>query len=641
MAVNVGTAEIAVVPEMKNFGQQAASGLSSAKSGLTKAAGLLGVGLGAAFALSFGKEIVGAANEAERSNKRLAAATEGTSVSTQKLIDDFAALGLETAQDDEMLKDLAATLLRMGFKGSTSQLEAEVQAITDLGAATSKGTNIITRFFVALNTGNVTKAISSARTLGLVTQEQADHFKEMAAQGKAAEVIQRLLTRAEERGNGAAAAQATALDKLANRWAEFKEELGTGVKVALENVGFIFEGLKQNIPGVVAVLGLLTLGWVASGGAASAAETAYLAASYALDAALGPIGLVVGALSLLTLGWAENAKIAAQNAETIDAWAQSISDGDATLEQFQANLAASDIPGWAQDTADAAVEQVKLKTALLDLDKGLKDGTLSAAEYTAKARELGLTSRQITANLNAEKEQSDDTGDSVIDLAKAHRIAAEAAHAQKIAEEQLAGGLLGLRADAQAIADSQATLNQLRADGKTKTREYRDAEADLLQNQLTLTSDIREYNAALKEQGLTSDDVRDKVLALGRSLGLTKQDVENILGPLGQYDSLLRNLPDEVVTNVRTTYSHQQLAAGGVALGGTTLVGERGPELVELPRGAVVTPNSEIRRGRVRAAGWSDEPVHIVGELKIADWRNGIGKLDAELAWGDAPARTG
>src|SRR6185436_13283814 len=105
-------------------------------------------------------------------------------------------------------------------------------------------------------------------------------------------------------------------------------------------------------------------------------------------------------------------------------------------------------------------------------------------------------------NLNAEKEQSDDTGDSVIDLAKAHRIAAEAAHAQKIAEEQLAGGLLGLRADAQAVADSQRQLNQLRADGKTNTREYRDAEADLLQNQLTLKADIRDYNAALKEQGL-------------------------------------------------------------------------------------------------------------------------------------------
>ena len=213
----------------------------------------------------------------------------------------------------------------------------------------------------------------------------------MAAAGKAAEVVQRLLTIAEERGNGAAAAQATELDKLANRWSEFKEELGVGLKAVIENLGFVFEGLKQNLPGIAIAVGVLTVAWIASGGAADAAATAYLAASYALDAALGPVGLIVGALSLLTLGWAESAKMAQENEAATDAWAKSIADGDATLEQFNANVAASaeGMPEFAQGAVDAAEAQVKQKVALLELDKGLKDGTLTAAGIHREGEGVG------------------------------------------------------------------------------------------------------------------------------------------------------------------------------------------------------------------------------------------------------------
>ena len=38
------------------------------------------------------------------------------------------------------------------------------------------------------------------------------------------------------------------------------------------------------------------------------------------------------------------------------------------------------------------------------------------------------------------------------------------------------------------------------------------------------------------------------------------------------------------------------MAAGGIAAGGWTLVGERGPELVNMPRGSQVYPNGQTRQ---------------------------------------------
>jgi hypothetical protein len=58
-----------------------------------------------------------------------------------------------------------------------------------------------------------------------------------------------------------------------------------------------------------------------------------------------------------------------------------------------------------------------------------------------------------------------------------------------------------------------------------------------------------------------------------------------------------------------------QMATGGIAgLSGKYLVGERGPEIVELPRGAKVTPNHQIRN-----TGGNTIHVHVSGRVGASD----------------------
>jgi len=588
VAVNVGTAEIAVVPEMKNFGTQAASGVKGLTGQLSGIAGTLGIAVGATFAVSFGKEILTAANEAAESTNRLvAAATNDAAVDVSQLQRAFEDFGMAAAIDDENLKDLASSLLNMGFKGSTSELIDEVQAIEDLGAATGKSTSLIMRFFVALNTGNITKAITSAKTLGLVTQEQADAFTEATAAGHALKVQQELLAIATTKNHGAAEAQATDLDRLSNAWEELKESLGTELTANLTEV---YEGLKQLYDIVKPLLDLLpdtTSGMEGIGGAVQG-----------LADSLNP---VFPKIRELYQGLTALLRPTDDNREAIELWAKKLVDGSGTLTQFRSDL------------RRAGLDQTSAEQDTLDLAYAMGRANMAA----------GLE------------------GEAVSKLASAHAEAAQAAHQQKLAELSLAGGLSGLVADTQAVRDAQRDVNTTYADANSTTRQKVDADLALVDANLQLKADLQAYNQELKANGETSKQAYDDTIKLAQSFGLSKQQALDAFGAVRQYNDELDRVPSEVVTNVRTTFSHQQLASGGVALGGTTLVGERGPELVELPRGAYVTPNSELRRGRVRDVAMSNEPVHIIGELRIADWRNGIGMLDAELAWGDAPARTG
>ena len=56
------------------------------------------------------------------------------------------------------------------------------------------------------------------------------------------------------------------------------------------------------------------------------------------------------------------------------------------------------------------------------------------------------------------------------------------------------------------------------------------------------------------------------------------------------------------------------MAMGGISKGGLTLVGERGPELVNLPRGSRVHSNSDSKK-----MGGNTINVHINGRLGASD----------------------
>ena len=80
-------------------------------------------------------------------------------------------------------------------------------------------------------------------------------------------------------------------------------------------------------------------------------------------------------------------------------------------------------------------------------------------------------------------------------------------------------------------------------------------------------------------------------------------------------------LPATIATMVGTTLgalaSIPAFARGGQSRGGMALVGERGPELVNLPSGAMVTPNNQMSSAMSYSGGSNSMiPVEVKGKLQ-------------------------
>ena len=230
---------------------------------------------------------------------------------------------------------------------------------------------------------------------------------------------------------------------------------------------------------------------------------------------------------------------------------------------------------------NALIDTIPVLGHFIDLDNGVGDSLASsAADIARNAKALdGFTTK---TKMSAEEQAG---------LADAVEGVTADMQAQKTAAQQLAGGLLGLVSSAKDLAEKQNLVNRMQDAGHDSGKKYNDAVLDLLVSQEDFNGQLRDYAAELKTAGLSTDDAQGKVVRLGKSLGLTKQDVLNILNPLDQYKSKLDSIPSTVTTDVITRFTqvgninpggpHPHLAAGGIVTRPTmALVGESGPEAV-------------------------------------------------------------
>ncbi len=158
-------------------------------------------------------------------------------------------------------------------------------------------------------------------------------------------------------------------------------------------------------------------------------------------------------------------------------------------------------------------------------------------------RKVGMTAEEAAAKQS--------------DLAAKTNAVTQAMKDQRTAAHELVGGLLGLTASAKDLADKQALVNRLQDEGKDHGKKYNDAVLDLLTSQDSFNQQLRDYITKQKEAGLSTEDAVGKVVHLGKTLGLTKEDVLRILGPLDQYKSKLDAIPSTVNTTVTTTFRQQ------------------------------------------------------------------------------------
>lgn len=253
-----------VINNVRSSGQKLDSTLSSTSkttgklggmfaSGAAKLGGLLGVAYGAKQAFDFGADAIKNAEDAQRSMDAFTDSLKRTGQSADINEDKFnswlQSMGESIGQDDEDLRDLATSLTSAfdfsKLKGDATQnLMLMSRSIQDVSAATQKSSGLVKRAFLTL-ANDPAGAVTQFQKLGVITEDQADHFKAMAEKGRDAAVTQQILTLTGKRYGGAAAANTTASDKLATVWENMKEALGNFLLPAFEKlVDWISQGVS-------------------------------------------------------------------------------------------------------------------------------------------------------------------------------------------------------------------------------------------------------------------------------------------------------------------------------------------------------------------------------------------------------------
>ena len=184
--------------------------------------------------LDFGSSAIHAAEDAHRSVSAFDAALQRTgqtaNINETKFNSWLQTMGEGIGQDDEDLRDLATTVASAfdfhKLSGdATHWLELTTRGIQDVAAATQKSPGLIKRMFMSL-LNDPAAATGQLKKLGVITTEQAAHFKKMAAAGNEAGATQEMLTLVTSKYAGAAAANTTPSAKLAAIWENMKESLG-------------------------------------------------------------------------------------------------------------------------------------------------------------------------------------------------------------------------------------------------------------------------------------------------------------------------------------------------------------------------------------------------------------------------------
>jgi hypothetical protein len=224
-------------------------------------------------------------------------------------------------------------------------------------------------------------------------------------------------------------------------------------------------------------------------------------------------------------------------------------------------------------------------------------GSITLEELKTKLSEAGISGSQLQDVIIAVGQASGHAADDAFNLAQAQRDGAAAAKAQAQAEKELANQALpSLIGSILNLKDAQRALHQAQGDSSTSAADLKAKELDVYNAFISVKGAAGDIISQFKSGTATMGEVVDKFNAQAHAAGLTKAQVKDLDSVYRTYLQGLASTPSVVTTTIRTNYTHQQLATGGIALGGMTLVGERGPELVNLPRGSMVHNADDTRR---------------------------------------------
>jgi len=186
------------------------------------------------------------------------------------------------------------------------------------------------------------------------------------------------------------------------------------------------------------------------------------------------------------------------------------------------------------------------------------------------------------------------------DLTRQHQAVRDAALAAYNAERELADQrlaaldpLFAMHRAEQELAAAEATLTDLKAQGKEGTKEYQTALLNMIRAQ-------GEYNVAQQEMQAQTGASTGAVLALGDSANLSESDIRSLLDWIRTFNStpidpkviqfIVEVTGDDPPSGGQTPRQH----GGPVRTGMPYLVGEVGPELFIPDTSGYVMPNSSL-----------------------------------------------
>lgn len=318
----------------------------------------------------------------------------------------------------------------------------------------------------------------------------------------------------------------------------------TGAKPFVSVLNSMVEGfntlpgpIKATLTLIMSIGAAALLGVTAFKAAALAAQTLGLS----LGAAGGPIGIAITALALLTVGLAE---------------------AGSAMEGLSAKFA-EDAGTFKTDLVDAfargeiSAEGVREEVARVN-------GVLDDLHNATGESTTGL---KLNANaIIAEGEAAAKAGDENAQLAASHRESAQTARDAARAELELAGGLLGLLAQAetarqanQKVRASQRAVNVAIEEGGRGTDKYRSAlrdlktaSADAILAQIGLGSSVQDLKD--KSKNAQKDAIAD-IKAYGKATGVSKGIVNDLIGEVRGLNAEYRLTPHEVATKIHADVS--------------------------------------------------------------------------------------
>jgi len=256
---------------------------------------------------------------------------------------------------------------------------------------------------------------------------------------------------------------------------------------------------------------------------------------------------------------------------------------------------------------------------------------------------------------------SEESADATDDAAESSRDAATAYQDQSDALDELTDRLLGVRdGEAGLEAAIDDATKALKENGRTtdvhteKGRANRKALDEIVRSTLSYRQSLKETGASQAQQTAATERGRAALIRAGVAMGMTKAQARayadqilhipasrstrvslrtpNLGAVRRSFDVVLRDrvVNVRVITTSSRRISDQDKRTGGIsgaasggARGSTTLVGEDGPEIVELPFGSMVRSNPDSMRMLAAGGGGGGGPIVI--DLRIGD--RALGRL--------------